>query len=158
MCPRTLVLVMPAADQKRVLDDVKAAMRAGDKDRLTVLRMLSAELKQREVVESTTITDAVVTAAVEKMVKQRRDSENQFRSGNRPDLADKEAAEIQMLLGYLPQQLTDAEISALLDQAVAETGATSGKDMGKVMAWIKPRVAGRTDMGKLSGLIKAKLG
>jgi len=144
--------------QKRVLDDVKAAMRAGDKDRLTVLRMLSAELKQREVVESTTITDAVVTAAVEKMVKQRRDSENQFRSGNRPDLADKEAAEIQMLLGYLPQQLTDAEISALLDQAVAETGATSGKDMGKVMAWIKPRVAGRTDMGKLSGLIKAKLG
>lgn len=144
--------------QKRVLDDVKSAMRAGDKDRLTVLRMLSAELKQREVVESTTITDAVVTAAVEKMVKQRRDSENQFRSGNRPDLADKEAAEIQMLLGYLPQQLTDAEISALLDQAVAETGATSGKDMGKVMAWIKPRVAGRTDMGKLSGLIKAKLG
>lgn len=144
--------------QKRVLDDVKAAMRAGDKDRLTVLRMLSAELKQREVVESTTITDAVVTAAVEKMVKQRRDSENQFRSGNRPDLADKEAAEIQMLLGYLPQQLTDADISALLDQAVAETGATSGKDMGKVMAWIKPRVAGRTDMGKLSGLIKAKLG
>jgi len=144
--------------QKRVLDDVKAAMRAGDKDRLTVLRMLSAELKQREVVESTTITDAVVTAAVEKMVKQRRDSENQFRSGNRPDLADKEAAEIQMLLGYLPQQLTEAEISALLDQAVAETGATSGKDMGKVMAWIKPRVAGRTDMGKLSGLIKAKLG
>ncbi len=73
-------------------------------------------------------------------------------------MADKEAAEIQMLLGYLPQQLTDAEISALLDQAVAETGATSGKDMGKVMAWIKPRVAGRTDMGKLSGLIKAKLG
>lgn len=144
--------------QKRVLDDVKAAMRAGDKDRLTVLRMLSAELKQREVVESTTITDAVVTAAVEKMVKQRRDSENQFRSGNRPDLADKEAAEIQMLLGYLPQQLTEADISALLDQAVAETGATSGKDMGKVMAWIKPRVAGRTDMGKLSGLIKAKLG
>lgn len=144
--------------QKRVLDDVKAAMRAGDKDRLTVLRMLSAELKQREVVESTTITDAVVTAAVEKMVKQRRDSENQFRSGNRPDLADKEAAEIQMLLGYLPQQLTEAEISALLDQAVTETGATSGKDMGKVMAWIKPRVAGRTDMGKLSGLIKAKLG
>ncbi|WP_072895376.1 GatB/YqeY domain-containing protein [Hydrocarboniphaga daqingensis] len=144
--------------QKRVLDDVKAAMRAGDKDRLTVLRMLSAELKQREVVESTTITDAVVTAAVEKMVKQRRDSESQFRSGNRPDLADKEAAEIQMLLGYLPQQLTEAEISALLDQAVAETGATSGKDMGKVMAWIKPRVAGRTDMGKLSGLIKAKLG
>lgn len=144
--------------QKRVLDDVKAAMRAGEKDRLMVLRMLSAELKQREVVESTVITDAVVASAVEKMVKQRRDSENQFRAGNRPDLADKEASEIQMLMGYLPQQLTDAEIAAMLDQAVTETGAASGKDMGKVMAWIKPKVAGRTDMGKLSGLIKARLG
>jgi uncharacterized protein YqeY len=144
--------------QKRVLDDVKTAMRAGEKDRLMLLRMLTAELKQREVVESTVITDAVVSAAVEKMVKQRRDSENQFRAGNRPDLADKEAAEIQMLMGYLPQQLTDAEIAALLDQAVAETGAAGGKDMGKVMAWIKPKVAGKTDMGKLSGLIKAKLG
>ena len=144
--------------QKRVLDDVKVAMRAGEKDRLMVLRMLSAELKQREVVESTEITDAVVMSAVEKMVKQRRDSESQFRAGNRADLADKEAAEIQMLLGYLPQQLTEAEIAALLDQAVAETGASSGKDMGKIMAWIKPKVAGRTDMGKLSGLIKARLG
>jgi uncharacterized protein YqeY len=144
--------------QKRVLDDVKIAMRAGEKDRLMVLRMLSAELKQREVVESTEITDAVVMSAVEKMVKQRRDSESQFRAGNRPDLADKEAAEIQMLLGYLPQQLSEAEIAALLDQAVAETGASSGKDMGKIMAWIKPKVAGRTDMGKLSGLIKARLG
>jgi uncharacterized protein YqeY len=144
--------------QKRVLDDVKTAMRAGEKDRLMVLRMLSAELKQREVVESTEITDAVVMSAVEKMVKQRRDSESQFRAGNRADLADKEAAEIQMLLGYLPQQLTEAEIAALLDQAVAETGASSGKDMGKIMAWIKPKVAGRTDMGKLSGLIKARLG
>ncbi|WP_428311091.1 GatB/YqeY domain-containing protein [Hydrocarboniphaga sp.] len=144
--------------QKRVLDDVKVAMRAGEKHRLTVLRMLTAELKQREVVESTPITDAVVTSAVEKMVKQRRDSENQFRAGNRPDLADKEAEEIQMLMGYLPQQLSEAEIAALLDQAVAETGAAGGKDMGKVMAWIKPKVAGKTDMGKLSGLIKARLG
>jgi uncharacterized protein YqeY len=144
--------------QKRVLDDVKTAMRAGEKDRLMLLRMLTAELKQREVVESTLITDAVVSAAVEKMVKQRRDSENQFRAGNRPDLADKEAAEIQLLMGYLPQQLTEAEIAALLDQAVAETGAAGGKDMGKIMAWIKPKVAGKTDMGKLSGLIKARLG
>ncbi|MDB5968572.1 MAG: GatB/YqeY protein [Hydrocarboniphaga sp.] len=144
--------------QKRVLDDVKVAMRAGEKDRLMVLRMLSAELKQREVVESTEITDAVVMSAVEKMVKQRRDSESQFRAGNRPDLADKEASEIQLLLGYLPQQLSETEIAALLDQAIAETGASSGKDMGKVMAWIKPKVAGRTDMGKLSGLIKGKLG
>jgi len=143
--------------KNRIAEDVKTAMRGADKLRLSVLRMLQSELKQREVVESTELTDAVVLAAVEKMVKQRRDSETQFRAGNRPDLADKEAAEIQMLLGYLPQQLTEAEIGALLDQALAETGAVDGKDMGKVMGWIKPKVQGRTDMGKLSGLIKAKL-
>ncbi|TJY59882.1 GatB/YqeY domain-containing protein [Sinimarinibacterium sp. CAU 1509] len=142
----------------RITEDVKGAMRAGDKARLSVLRMLQAELKQREVVESTQLTDAVVQAAVEKMVKQRRDSENQFRNGNRPDLADKEASEIEVLIGYLPQQLSDAEVAALLDQAIAETGASGGKDMGKVMGWIKPKAQGRTDMGKLSGLIKARLG
>ena len=142
----------------RVLEDVKAAMRAGEKDRLSVLRMLSSELKNREVIDAIEVTDAVVTATVEKMVKQRRDSESQFRAGNRPDLADKEAAEIVMLMGYLPQQLTEAEVLALIDQAMTETGATGGKDIGKVMGWIKPRVAGKTDMGKLSGLIKTKLG
>jgi uncharacterized protein YqeY len=142
----------------QIAEDVKAAMRGGDKLRLGVLRMLQAELKQREVVESIELTDAVVLTAIEKMVKQRRDSENQFRNGNRPDLADKEAAEIQMLIGYLPQQLTEAEVIALIEQAIAETGAAGGKDMGKIMGWIKPKVQGRTDMGKLSGLIKAKLG
>jgi uncharacterized protein YqeY len=142
----------------RIAEDVKTAMRGGDKERLSVLRMLQAELKQREVVDSIELTDPVVGAAIEKMVKQRRDSESQFRAGNRPDLADKEAAEIQMLIGYLPQQFTDAEVSALIDQAIAETGAAGGKDMGKVMGWIKPKAQGRTDMGKLSGLIKAKLG
>lgn len=141
----------------RVADDVKTAMKAGEKDRLSVLRMLQAELKQREVVESTELTDAVVQATVEKMIKQRRDSENQFRNGQRPDLADKEAAEIKVLMAYLPQQLSEAEVTALVDQAVAESGASSGKDMGKVMGWLKPRVQGRTDMGKLSGLIKARL-
>lgn len=144
--------------RNRVLEDVKTAMRAGDKDRLSVLRMLSSEIKNREVVDSMEITDAVVTAAVEKAVKQRRDSESQFRSGNRPDLADKEAFEIGVLMAYLPQQLGSDEVAALIDQAIAETGAAGGKDMGKVMGWIKPKVAGRTDMGKLSGLIKAKLG
>jgi uncharacterized protein YqeY len=149
----------PMSDLKtRVLEDVKAAMRAGEKDRLSVLRMLSSELKNREVIDAIEVTDAVVTATVEKMVKQRRDSESQFRAGNRPDLADKEAAEIVMLMGYLPQQLTEAEVLALIDQAMAETGAASGKDIGKVMGWIKPKVAGKTDMGKLSGLIKTKLG
>jgi len=149
----------PMSDLKtRVLEDVKAAMRAGEKDRLSVLRMLSSELKNREVIDAIEVTDAVVTATVEKMVKQRRDSESQFRAGNRPDLADKEAAEIVMLMGYLPQQLTEAEVLTLIDQAMAETGAASGKDIGKVMGWIKPKVAGKTDMGKLSGLIKTKLG
>ncbi|WP_020649997.1 GatB/YqeY domain-containing protein [Solimonas variicoloris] len=142
----------------RIADDVKSAMKAGEKDRLSVLRMLQAELKQREVVDSIELTDAVVQAAVEKMIKQRRDAESQFRSGNRPDLADKEAAEIAVLMAYLPQQLSDAEVDALIVQAIAETGAAGGKDMGKVMGWIKPKVQGRTDMGKLSGLIKAKLG
>lgn len=132
-------------------------MRAGDKDRLSVLRMLTAELKQREVVDAVEMTDAVVIAAVEKMVKQRRDSENQFRNGNRPELADKEAAEIRILLGYLPQQLSEAEVGALITEAIAATGAAGAKDMGKVMGWIKPRVQGRTDMGRLSGLIKSAL-
>lgn len=142
----------------RITEDIKTAMKAGQKDRVSLLRMLSAEMKQREVVENIELTDAVVTACVEKLIKQRRDSETQFRNGGRPELADKEGAEIQMLMDYLPQQLTEAEVAALIDQAIAETGAAGGKDMGKVMGWIKPRVAGKTDMGKLSGLIKAKLG
>jgi uncharacterized protein YqeY len=141
----------------RIAEDVKAAMRAGDKSRLSVLRMLSAELKQREVVESTELTDAVVMAAIEKMVKQRRDAEKQYRDGNRPELADQEAAEIGVLQAYLPQPLSPAECSALIEEAVAATGATSGRDMGKVIAWLKPRVAGRADMGALSAEIKQRL-
>ncbi|MFT4046678.1 MAG: GatB/YqeY domain-containing protein [Solimonas sp.] len=142
----------------RVADDVKTAMKAGEKERLSVLRMLQAELKQREVVESKTLTDAEVQSAVEKMIKQRRDSESQFRAASRVDLADKEAAEIVVLMAYLPQQLTDAEVDALIARAIAETDAAGGKDIGKVMGWIKPKAQGKTDMGKLSGLIKAKLG
>jgi uncharacterized protein YqeY len=141
----------------RIGEDVKTAMRAGDKARLGLLRMLTSELKQREVVESIELTDTVVLTVLEKMLKQRRDSESQFRAGNRPDLADKEAEEIRVLTEYLPQQLTAEELDALLAQAVAETGAQGGKDMGKVIGWLKPKVQGRTDMGKLSGLVKAKL-
>lgn len=141
----------------RITDDIKTAMRAGDKLRLSVLRMLSAELKQREVVEQQTLTDAVVMAAIEKMVKQRRDSEKQFRDGDRPELADKEAAEIVVLQNYLPQALSEAELATLLDQAFAETGAAEPKDMGKVIGWLKPKVAGRADMGALSGQVKARL-
>jgi uncharacterized protein len=143
--------------KSRVQADVIAAMKAGDKPRVALLRMLTAEFKQREVVDNVELTDAVALAAIEKLIKQRRDSETQFRSGGRPELADKEAAEIQMLMAYLPQQLSEAEVAALVAQAIQETGAQSGKDMGKVMGWIKPKVAGRTDMGKLSGLIKARL-
>lgn len=142
----------------RILDDIKSAMKAGEKERVSTLRMLSSEMKQREVVDSVELTDAVVSACVEKMVKQRRDAERQFRDGQRPDLADKEAAEIALLMAYLPQQLTAAELDTLLTQAMAETGAAGPKDMGKLMGWIKPKVAGRTDMGALSGLIKARLG
>ena len=144
--------------KNRITDDVKVAMKAGDKARLTTLRMLTAELKQREVVDAVEMTDAVVIAAIEKMIKQRRDAEKQYRDGGRPELADAEAAEIAVLSAYLPQQLSEAEIGALIGQAIAETGAAGAKDMGKVMAWLKPKVAGRADMGKLSGLIKAKLG
>lgn len=142
----------------RIAEDVKAAMKGGDKPRLGLLRMLSAELKQREVVESVELTDAVVIAVIEKMLKQRRDSEAQFRAGDRAELADQEAFEIRVLSEYLPQQLSEAELDALLAQAIAETGAAGGKDMGKVIGWLKPKVQGRTDMGKLSARVKARLG
>ena len=141
----------------RVLEDIKAAMRAGDKPRVSVLRMLSAELKQREVVEAKQMNDALVITAIEKMIKQRRDAEAQYRNGNRPELADKEAAEVGVLSGYLPKQLDPAELIELIQQAISQTGAQGMRDMGKVMAWIKPEAAGKADMGKLSGLIKSKL-
>jgi uncharacterized protein YqeY len=142
----------------RITEDVKLAMKAGDKARLGVLRMLTAELKDREVVRSQTITDAVVIEAIEKMIKQRRDSESQFRAGNRLDLAEIEAAEIVVLTGYLPLALTETELASLIGEGIAATGAAGIKDMGKVVAWLKPHVAGRADMGKLSGLVKARLG
>ena len=142
----------------RITEDVKIAMKAGEKDRVSLLRMLTAELKQREVVEQIVLTDAAVIAAIEKMLKQRKDSEQQFRAGNRPELADKEAGEIALLMTYLPAQLSEAELDAILAATIAETAAAGPKDMGKVMAAIKPKVAGKTDMGALSARIKAKLG
>lgn len=142
----------------RIQEDVKTAMKSGDKTRLGTLRMLTAEIKQREVVDNIVLTDAVVVASIDKMIKQRRDAEKQYRDGGRPELADQEAAEITLLSVYLPQQLSEVELAALIDQAVRETGAAGAKDMGKVMAWLKPQVAGRADMGKLSGQIKARLG
>lgn len=142
----------------RLQDEMKAALKGGDQLRLSTVRLLLAEVKKYEADKGAEPDEATSLALIEKMIKQRRDSEQQYRAGNRPELAEKEAGEIKILSGYLPQQLTEAEVTALIAQAIAETGAAGGKDMGKVMAWIKPKVAGKTDMGKLSGLIKAKLG
>jgi len=141
----------------RITEDVKTAMKAGEKERVSLLRMLTAELKQREVVDQIELTDAAVITAIEKMLKQRKDSEQQFRAANRVDLADKEAGEIAMLMGYLPTQLSEAELEAVIASVIAETSAAGPKDMGKVMGAIKPKVAGKTDMGALSAKIKAKL-
>lgn len=142
----------------KITEDMKSAMKAGEALRLSTVRMALSELKRYEADKGTEPDEATSLAILEKMIKQRRDSEQQFRAGNRPELADKEAAEIAILSAYLPQQLSEAEVAALIDQGKAETGAAGAKDMGKLMAWLKPKVAGKTDMGKLSGLVKARLG
>ncbi len=144
--------------KERITDDMKAAMRAGEKDRLGLIRMITAGIKQREVDERITLDDGQVLAVIEKMIKQRKESLAQFQAGNRPDLADKETAEIGLLQAYLPAQLSDAQIEELIAQAVAATGATSVKDMGKVMGMIKSQAQGRADMAVVGAKIKAKLG
>ncbi|MDT0497061.1 GatB/YqeY domain-containing protein [Algiphilus sp. W345] len=144
--------------KSRITEDMKTAMRGGDKARLGVIRMLQAAIKQREVDERIELDDAAIVAIVEKMIKQRRDSIQQFNDGGRPELAEQEAFEIEQIKDYMPQPLSEEALSAMVEQAIAETGAESAKDMGKVMGWIKPRVAGRADMGALSGRIKARLG
>jgi hypothetical protein len=141
----------------RITEDMKTAMKAGEAMRLHTVRLALSELKRYEADKGAEPDDATALGILEKMIKQRRDSESQFRAGNRADLADKEAAEIKILLAYMPQQLSEGEVVALIAQGIAETGAAGGKDMGKLMAWLKPKVAGKTDMGKLSGLVKAKL-
>ncbi|CAG0968059.1 putative protein YqeY [Gammaproteobacteria bacterium] len=132
-------------------------MRAKDAPRLGAIRLLQAAIKQREVDERIELDDTQVIEAIEKMLKQRRDSISQYEGAGRQDLADAEKYEVSVLQEYLPQPLTEAEIAALLDKVVAETGAAGIKDMGKVMAAVKPLVVGRADMGSLSGLIKARL-
>ena len=132
-------------------------MRAKDSARLGAIRLLQAAIKQREVDERIELNDADVLAAIEKMLKQRRDSISAYEGANRHDLADVEKFEVSVLQTYLPQQLTDAEVAGLLEQAITDTGAEGIKDMSKVMAAIKPLVVGRADMGKLSGLIKTRL-
>ena len=133
-------------------------MRSGEKERLGVIRMITAAIKQREVDERISLDDAQVLSVLEKMIKQRKESVEQFKAGNRQDLADKEAAEITLVQGYMPSQLSAAELDALINEAVAATGASSIKDMGKVMSLIKAKAQGRADMGAVGAKIKAKLG
>jgi hypothetical protein len=137
---------------------MKAAMRSGEKERLGVIRMITAAIKQREVDERITLDDAEVLRVLEKMIKQRKESLVQFQAGNRPDLVDKETAEINLLQGYLPAQLSEAELDELIGNAIASTGAASIKDMGKVMGLIKSAAQGRADMGAVGAKLKAKLG
>jgi len=144
--------------RERITEDMKAAMRSGDKDRLGLIRMLQAAIKQREVDERITLDDAQTLSVIEKMVKQRRESVVQFEAGGRADLAAKESAEITTLSGYLPAQLDAAELDGLIQAAIGETGATSVKDMGKVMAVVKGKAAGRADMGAVGARVKALLG
>ena len=142
----------------QITEDMKTAMRAKDSTRLGAIRLLLAAIKQREVDERIELSDADIIAAIEKMLKQRRDSIAAYESANRHDLADVEKFEVTVLQTYLPQQLTEDEVKVILEQVVADTGAAGIKDMSKVMAAIKPLVAGRADMGKISGLIKTRLG
>jgi uncharacterized protein YqeY len=144
--------------KERITEDMKAAMRAGEKERLGVIRMITSAIKQREVDERITLDDAQVTSVLEKMIKQRREAVTQFEAGQRADLVAKENAEIALLQGYLPQPLSDAELEALINEAVAASGASSIKDMGKVMGIIKSRAQGRADMAAVGAKIKAKLG
>lgn len=141
----------------RIREDMKAAMRSHDAARLSTIRLLLAAIKQREIDEQIESTDDDVLAVIAKMVKQRRDSVEQYRAGGRDDLAQNEQAEIDVLQAYLPQALTDDEIAAIIDEATAAVGLTGMAAMGKVMALVKPRVNGRADLGKVSALIKACL-
>ena len=144
--------------KQQITEDMKTAMKAKDVSRLSAIRMLLAAIKQREVDERIELDDAQILTVIEKMLKQRRDSLSQYEAANRQDLADIEKLEISVLQTYLPQPLTDAEVEALLDQAVESSGAAGMKDMGKVMAILKPQIAGRADAAKVSALVKAKLG
>ena len=144
--------------KERITEDMKTAMRSGEKDRLAVIRLLQAAIKQREVDERITLDDAQITSVLEKMIKQRKESIVAFEKGARADLVAKESAEIVILQPYLPAQLGEAELDALIAEAIASTGAASIKDMGKVMGVVKAKAAGKADMGAVGARIKAKLG
>ncbi|HXS22523.1 MAG TPA: GatB/YqeY domain-containing protein [Steroidobacteraceae bacterium] len=143
--------------KERITDDMKSAMRAGEKERLGTIRLALAAIKQREVDERITLDDGQVLAVLEKMIKQRKEAIAQFQAGGRADLVAKESAEISILEGYLPARMSDAELDAIIAGAIASTGATSAKDMGKVMAVVKSQAQGRADMGAVSARVKEKL-
>jgi uncharacterized protein len=141
----------------RIQEDMKSAMRAGEKEKLANIRMVMAAIKQREVDERIELDDAQVLAVIDRMLKQRRESIAQFQAGGRADLVAREEAEVAQLSAYMPAQLGEAELDALISEAIAATGAASIKDMGKVMAAIKAKAAGRADMGAVGARIKARL-
>ena len=143
--------------KQRLTEDMKAAMKSGDKASLGVIRLMNAAIKQREVDERIELDDAQVLAALEKMLKQRKDSVSQFEAASREDLAAIERAEIEVIQRYLPEKLGEAEVIAEIDAAIAETGAAGPADMGKVMGVLKPRLAGKADMGQVSALLKGRL-
>ena len=143
--------------KNQITEDMKTAMRAKDSVRLGAIRLLLSAIKQREVDERIELTDSDVISVIEKMLKQRRDSIAAFELAKRDDLADIEKFEVTVLQTYMPKQMSDAEISAIVDQVIADSGAQGAKDMGKVVGLVKPLVAGMADMGKVSGLIKARL-
>ena len=143
--------------KQTIQDDMKAAMKAGDKRRLGVIRLILAAVKQREVDERIELDDTQVLAVLDKMVKQRRDSIAQYEKAGRSELAEQEAYEVGICQTYMPEELSEAEVDALIEQALTETGAASMKEMGKVMGWLKPKLQGRADMGAVSGRIRQKL-
>jgi len=144
--------------KERITEDMKTAMRAGDKDRLGCIRMINAAIKQREVDERIQLDDAQVLAVLDKMIKQRKEALAQFQAGGRADLVAKESAEITLISGYLPAQLSEPELDALIADAISSTGAQSVKDMGKVMGIVKQKAQGRADMSAVGARIKARLG
>lgn len=144
--------------KERITEDMKAAMRAGEKDRLATIRLVLAAVKQIEVDERIVLDDARMLSVLEKLAKQRKESIAQFESGGRSDLVAREAAELAVIQAYLPEQMSEAELDALIAEAIASTGATSIKDMGKVMGVVKGKAAGRADMGTVGARIKQKLG
>ena len=144
--------------REKIVEDMKAAMKARETEKLGAIRLLTSALKQKEVDERVELTDAMVLAIIDKMLKQRKDSIEQYTAGNRLDLVAKEEFEVGVLSAYMPQQMSEAEVAEILARVINETGATSAREMGKVINALRPLVAGRTDMAKLSAMVKTRLG